>query len=118
MEHYRRILLYDTERGRCPVQEFISAIRWRVDRAKIVKVFEAIETMQTVPSLFLKKLTGRHGLWEVRVRNYRFLGFYPQSGRLVLVHAFAKQSQKTPSHEIEVALARQKNYLGGSSSVV
>jgi phage-related protein len=108
---YREIILHKTESGRFPVQQFISAIRSRVDRAKIAQGFEAIETMQTVSALYLKKLSGRHDLWEIRIRRYRFLGFYAGQ-QLVLVHAFAKQTQKTPLHEIEVAVRRRQNYFG------
>jgi phage-related protein len=112
MTRFRHIILPETENGRCAVADFISTIKWRVDRAKITKVFEAVETMQSVPSLYLKKLTGRHQIWEIRARSYRFLGFYAQPGRLVLVHAFAKKSQKTPPQEIEVAVARRRAYSG------
>jgi phage-related protein len=110
MHRYREIILYETESGRSPVQQFISKIRGRVDQAKIAKVFEAIEHIQVVPSLFLKKLP--HDIWEVRVRSYRFLGFYDRPDRLVLVHAFMKQSQKTPRRDIEVAVDRCRTYSG------
>jgi phage-related protein len=58
----------------------------------------------------LKKLQGRDILWEIRVQRFRFIGFYADSRRLVLVHGFIKQSQKTPLHEIEVAVRRKSMY--------
>jgi phage-related protein len=111
VETFRIIELYETETGRCHVQEFIETISRRVDRAKMLKVFENVEKMELVPTHFLKKLQGGHNLWEVRVRSFRFLGFYAGPGRLMLVHGFLKQSQKTPLHEIGVALTRQGAYL-------
>jgi phage-related protein len=77
-----------------------------------VKIFEAIEKMQIVPTAFLKKLKGGCELWEIRIHAFRFIGFYDGSQKLVLVHAFDKQSMKTPKHEIEVAVLRMKAYLG------
>jgi phage-related protein len=108
----REIHFYKTDMGRCPVVDYIEAIRWRAERAKITKVFETVQRMQMVPTSFLKKLKGRHGLWEIRVRSFRFLGFYADSRKLVLVHAFDKKSRKTPEQAIAVAVERIKAYHG------
>lgn len=107
----REIELFETESGRCPVHEYIDAEeRWRAERAKIVKVFEAVETIERLPSNLFKKLSGRSGLWEIRVDCHRFLGFF-DGPSLVLTNAFRKGSQKTPPQEIALAENRRRIYL-------
>lgn len=108
---FREIEFFETQAGRSPVLEFIEANTRRDERAKIMTVFENIEKMQIVSSSFLKKLKGREKLWEIRVLRFRFIGFYAESKKLILLHAFSKQSQKTPLHEIDVAVKRQSMYL-------
>jgi len=111
VEKFRDIEFYETETGRSPVLDFIDSETRRDERAKVMSVFENVERMQIVPINFLKKLQGREGLWEIKVQRFRFLGFYTDSRRLVLVHGFVKQSLKTPLSEINVAVKRQRMYL-------
>ena len=52
-------------------------------------------------------------LWELRVRSrrqHRVLYFAARGERLVLLHAFTKQTQQTPRGEIETALRRMDDY--------
>lgn len=110
MATIRQITFYETETGRSEVFEFLETLRG-ADRAKVMKVFETVETMQIVPTNFLKKLSGPEKLWEIRVRDFRFLGFYANPSELVLTNAFLKQSQATPDREIAVARQRKGMYL-------
>ena len=108
----RRIELFETETGRCPVADYIfEAERFRRGRAKIMKVFEAVESIPKLPQNTFKKLSGRGDLWEIRISQHRFVGFFYRRDLLVLVHAFTKQSQKTPKQDIEVALSRRLAYI-------
>lgn len=49
-------------------------------------------------------------LWELREESstniYRLLYFFFSGRRIVFVHGFQKKTQKTPRHEIEIALNR------------
>jgi len=52
------------------------------------------------------------GLWEVRStltqgRIARML-FYQREGKMVLLHAFIKKTQKTPAADLELAIRRKK----------
>jgi phage-related protein len=112
----RRIELFETDAGRCPVADYIVEVeRFRPERAKIATTFAMVETVPQLPSTIFKKISGRGNLWEVRVKEHRFLGFFHRSDLLVLVHAFGKQTQKTPRHDIEVALARREAYISKHS---
>ena len=108
--------MFESDTGRCPVADYIENIKRPAERAKITKVLEAVEELAMLPSHLFKKMQGRGELWEVRAMQHRLLGFHTRSGgvgplEFVLVHAFQKQSQKTPLNEIEVALRRRDAYL-------
>ena len=111
----RHIELFETESGRCFVSEYIEDLQPR-STAKIVKVMETVAVTEHPPVHFFKKLQGRGELWEIRVKEHRFIGFYvSMTGivprKFILVSAFKKQSDKTPLQEIEVALKRRDTYL-------
>jgi len=62
-----------------------------------------------------KPLVGNvgHGLWEVRSRlgdRIARVIFYVEGRTMVLLHGFIKKTQKTPKHELELAIKR-KNML-------
>lgn len=113
--------MYETEAGKCPVAEFIDAVRVAKVQARIVKVFEIVQHLQNPPSSFLKKLVGRDDLWEIRVithqQSFRFLGFY-DGKKLVLTNGFAKQTDKTPAQEIELAKRRKEMYFSGQRELL
>jgi len=49
------------------------------------------------------------GLWEVRSRLGERIArvmFCVEGGTMVLLHGFVKKTQKTPKHELDVALKR------------
>ena len=113
--------MYQTDAGKYPVVEFIESIRVQAVRARIVKVFEMVELLQYPPPNFLKKLTGSGDLWEVRAitshQSFRFLGFY-DGQRLVLTNGFAKQTDKTPPREIDLAKRRKEMYFSGQRELL
>lgn len=50
-----------------------------------------------------------HALWEIRVRlpdRIARLFFTYEEGRMILLHAFIKKSQKTPAEDLELAKTR------------
>jgi phage-related protein len=51
-------------------------------------------------------------LWEVRSRLPRGriarVLFCEEQGRMVLLHGFIKKTQKTPRHDLDLALKRRK----------
>jgi len=96
------------------VAEYIKSLPSR-QAEKVVFVLELIETAESVPTKFLKKLKGTDDLWEVRIRQgndiFRLLGFLEGEELLILNHAFTKKTQKTPRKEIKKAEQRKKEYL-------
>ncbi len=75
---------------------------------KIFKIIEAIETLQRVPSNYLKHLTGSEGLYEARIQLgsniWRVFCFFDSDKLVVLTNGFQKKALKTPKSEIEKAI--------------
>jgi phage-related protein len=81
---------------------------------KIFKIIEAIETLERVPSNYLKKLTGTDGLYEARILLgtdiWRVFCFFDKDKLVILLNGFTKKTQKTPKNEIEKALKLMQRY--------
>jgi phage-related protein len=74
---------------------------------KIFRVIEAVETLKRVPSVYLRYIVGSNGLYEFRIRLgsdiWRVFCFFDEGRLVILLNAFVKKTQKTPSSEIEKA---------------
>lgn len=81
---------------------------------KIYKVIEAIETLERVPSNYLKYIEGSNGLYEARIRLgsniWRVFCFFDGDNLVILINCFQKKTQKTPKSEITKALKIMKEY--------
>ena len=81
---------------------------------KIFKIIEAIETLERVPSQYLKHLSGTTGLYEARVKLgsniWRVFCFFDEGKLVILLNGFQKKTQKTPRSEIKKAEQLMKDY--------
>lgn len=81
---------------------------------KIFKIIEAIETLERIPSQYLKHLEGTDGLYEARIKLasniWRVFCFFDKGKLVILLNGFQKKSQKTPKNEIQKALRLKKEY--------
>lgn len=81
---------------------------------KIFKIIEAIETLERVPSNYLKILVGTNGLYEARIQLgsdiWRVFCFFDNGKLVILLNGFTKKTQKTPKSEIEKALQLMQKY--------
>jgi phage-related protein len=81
---------------------------------KIYKVLEAIETLERIPTSYLKYLVGTKGLYEARIRLgtdiWRVFCFFDQGRIVILLSGFVKKTQKTPRNEIDKALNLMMDY--------
>ena len=81
-------------------------------RAHFVRIAEMLEASgpSAVGMPFVRHLTD--GLWEIRAKGKDVIGraIYVKAvgQRLVVVHAFIKKTQKTPSKALSIARARAK----------
>lgn len=82
---------------------------------KIFKIIEAIETLERVPSNYLKFLVGTNGLYEARIQLgsniWRVFCFFDDDKLVILLNGFQKKTQKTPKNEIQKALHLMDEYF-------
>ena len=106
-----KIEYYSTSSGRIPVQKFIESLSNK-PRAKVYNTLELLAEFGTKLGLPHAKKVTNTPLWELRVLGEASLRFFyiAKIGRtFLLLHGFAKKSQKIPKKEIKVALERLKN---------
>jgi phage-related protein len=81
-------------------------------RARLSRIANLIATagLEAVHEPHIKHIEG--ALWEMRMKGKdgiaRALYVTAQKKRVVIVRVFIKKTEKTPRHEIELALARAK----------
>ena len=81
---------------------------------KIFKIIEAIETLERVPTNYLKSMEGTKGLYEARIQLgtniWRVFCFFDNGKLVILLNGFRKKSQKTPREAIAKAISLMKEY--------
>jgi phage-related protein len=100
---------YHSDAGREPVREWLKSLE-PGDRKAIGEDIKDVEFSWPI-GLPLVRPLGRD-LWEIRSnlsggRIARTI-FCIERGQLVLLHGFMKKTQKTPQHEIDLALKRKR----------
>ena len=111
MEALKRLpaRFYRSASGREPVRDWLKGLL-QDDRRILGEDIKDVEFAWPL-GLPLVRSLGRE-LWEVRSsltqgRIARVI-FCVSDGQMVLLHGFIKKTQKTPPHEIDLALARMK----------
>ncbi|MCM3041518.1 type II toxin-antitoxin system RelE/ParE family toxin [Paenibacillus motobuensis] len=112
------ILFYEDEKGNKPVESFIDMLDAaaltnkgaRIQLEQIIYCLNRLEDRGTrAGEKFTKRISG--DIWELRPGNNRILFFGWNGNYFVLLHHFAKTTQKTPPREIEIASKRMDNWL-------
>jgi phage-related protein len=108
MEKIREIVAYKNY-----FEEFLLEQPKKV-QDKIYKVLEAIETLERIPTNYLKLIVGTNGLYEARIQLgsniWRVFCFFDKGRLVILLNGFQKKTQKTPKNEIEKALNLMNEY--------
>ena len=112
------IEFYETEDGKCPICDFLEALRLKAPTNKDARIQHKqaslyIELLQQNGTHMNAEIT-KHlddGIWELRPGNNRVFYFFYQNDTYVLLHQFRKKSQKTPKREIEKAKTERNDYL-------
>ena len=100
------IILFESNRGEKPVEEFIKSLD-KLTGPKInhhVRLLMKFGPILSMPSS--KKIT--KNLYELRIRGkqeIRILYCF-KNRNIYFIHAFKKQTQKTPRREIEIGIKR------------
>jgi len=97
--------------GRMPVREWLLELLPE-DRKVVGNEIQVAESGWPVGMPLCRSIKGHKGLWEIRVNlsggRIARVFFCAHEGKMVLLHGFIKKSQKTPDHEMAVAVKRMK----------
>ena len=81
---------------------------------KIFKVLDAIETLERIPTNYLKLIAETKGLYEARIQVgtdiWRVFCFFDRGRLVILLNGFQKKTQKTPKNEIDKAIRLMREY--------
>ncbi len=106
------IEFYQDAQGKYPVREWLLELdlKRRLRVARTVQLLENYGPRLTMPHC--RHLRGK--IWELRTsfgrHDYRVLYFAAIGHKFVLLHSFAKKTDKTPEREIETAERRLSDY--------
>ena len=95
------IILYDTEDGRCPVQELLDSLEPKL----LAKTLRTIDLLEMNGPLLREPYSKplENGIFELRTKQgsdiTRVLYFFIVGKKAVLTNGFKKKSQKTPKAE-------------------
>jgi phage-related protein len=106
-------VFYRTEAGGEPVREWLKSLPSREDRRRIGEDIKTVEFGWPVGMPVCRPLGG--GIYEVRSdlgqnRIARVLFYFDKHRRMVLLHAFVKKTQKTPTEDLELARKNKKKH--------
>jgi phage-related protein len=108
MDTIRQIIAYKNH-----FEDFILALDIRTQN-KIHKIISLLETMDRVPSNYIKLISGTKGLYEARVQLgsniWRIFCFFDEGNLVILLNGFTKKTQKTPKVEIDKAKILMRTY--------
>jgi phage-related protein len=108
-----RIVFYKDSRGRSPIAEYLNALPV-AEQAAAEEVFRLLREFGISLGMpHAKHIGGK--LWELRPGANRFFYFAYVGRRFVILHAYRKQSQKTPARELALAERRLAEVLRGES---
>lgn len=104
-----RIEFYQTARGRSPVVDHIQQLPLE-ERTLVDAVLEDLATHGlNAPLVSMWQIEGK--LWELRIPpRTRIFYVMIEGNRMILLHAYKKQSQKAPPREIETARRRMAEF--------
>lgn len=83
-------------------------------QAKFKGLFTILEEEGKLEEPYAKKLRGKHGLLEMRVKHegqWRVIYAYLSGDIVIVLSAFRKKTQKTPLQEISKAYKRLQAYI-------
>lgn len=108
MEKIREIIAYKKH-----FEDFLKSQPVKVQN-KIFRIIEAIETLERIPTTYLKQISGTNGLYEARIQLgsaiWRVFCFFDKGRLVILLNGFQKKTEKTPKNEIEKAINLMKEY--------
>jgi phage-related protein len=111
IEKKLNVLFFRTDHGNEPVREWLLSLP-RHERKIIGDDVLKVQYCWPIGKPLVASLG--NGLWEVRSRLADRIArviFYVEGQTMVLLHGFIKKTQKTPRHELALALKRRNQLI-------
>ncbi len=105
-----RLRYYTTARGERPVAVYIEALSRKDQAVMAAALTEIAERGFEARGVTFRQLQGK--LWEIRIGSHRVFYVLITQVEMVLLHAYRKQTQKTPPRHLEIARRRIREVLG------
>jgi phage-related protein len=106
-----RIAFYEDARGRNPVREYLDGLPAQ-EQAEAEEAFSLLREFGILLGMpHARPVTGHSPLWELRPGANRIFYCAHTGRQFIMLHAFRKQSQKTPEREIRLAEKRLAQFL-------
>lgn len=113
------VVFYTTKDGFSEIQEYLQKLQIKRDkdsRIKLNKIIAYIDILSKygldVGVPYIKHI--EDNIWELRPLRNRILFAYLKNNKFILLTIFIKQTQKTPTKEIERAKRLLKDFLSRS----
>ena len=104
-----RIVFYKNARGDSPIKEYLNDLPV-AEQAAVREAFRLLREFGTLLGMpYARHIRGK--LWELRPEAHRFFYFAYVGRRFVVLHAYRKQSRKTPRRELAIAERRLREVL-------
>ena len=106
------IVFYDTDDGKCPVQEFLDSL----DAKMKAKTFRTIDLLEMNGPNLREPYSGSmdDGIFELRTKQgtniTRVFYFFFVGNKIVLTNGFVKKTQKTPKAVLDLAKKYRDDY--------
>lgn len=102
---------FESDTGRIPVRDWLLELSAE-DRKAIGDDIRTAEFSWPIGMPLCRSIQGHKGLWEIRIKlaggRIARVFFCVHDSSMVLLHGFIKKSQKTPAHELDIAVKRMK----------
>lgn len=110
------IIFYRDRKGKNEVEDYINELgkkseikEYKVKLSKIVSYMRLLrENGLSIGEPYIKYL--KDDIWELRPMRDRILFAYYDNNKFIMLNIFLKQTQKTPSREIEKAKTKLKDF--------
>lgn len=86
-------------------------------KKKVAYVLDMLKSQERLSTNFVKSI--KDGIYEIRAGHngniYRAFFIFDEGNIVMLFNGFQKKTQKTPQHEIEMAIKLKKEYYESKS---
>lgn len=107
-----QILAVCTDRGDCPLLEFLAGLEGQLarDGRRMLRLLARVASKGAPRNTQISHQLDS-GIWEFIQGRIRVLWFYDQGRMIICSHGFVKKRQRTPADELERARGARRRYL-------